>query len=146
VSSQAFNRPAPWPLARQEEIALSKSEIARLESELEATAEEWAGTGFVLESRERLFRISRHFRALHGLCEAVAPQCNAPWVSAVVEASGVVRPCFFQPPIGRLAGNSLLSVLNGPAAVAFRANLDVASNATCRQCVCSLNWTASPAR
>jgi MoaA/NifB/PqqE/SkfB family radical SAM enzyme len=145
VSSAAFNRPEPWALARQEEIALSESEINLLEGELEGLAVEWAGTGFVLESREKLLRISRHFRARLGLCDAVAPQCNAPWVSAVVEADGVVRPCFFQPPIGRLTGKSLLSVLNGPAAVAFRASLDVASNATCRQCVCSLNWTASPA-
>jgi hypothetical protein len=61
-------------------------------------------------------------------------------VSAVVDADLTVRPCFFHPPIGSLANNSLLGVLNGPAAVDFRRNLDVAANPVCRRCVCSLNW------
>jgi radical SAM protein with 4Fe4S-binding SPASM domain len=56
----------------------------------------------------------------------------------VVEANGDVRPCFFHPPIGNTAGTTLGQVLNGPRAVAFREGLDVATNPTCRQCVCSL--------
>ena len=31
-----------------------------------------------------------------------APRCNAPWVSAVIEASGDVRPCFFHPALGNI--------------------------------------------
>jgi hypothetical protein len=37
----------------------------------------------------------------------VAPRCNAPWVSAVVETDGAVRPCFFQQAIGNLADGTL---------------------------------------
>jgi hypothetical protein len=37
-------------------------------------------------------------------------------------------------------GNSLLDVLNGPEAIAFRTGLDVATNPICRRCVCSLHW------
>ena len=40
--------------------------------------------------------------------------------------------------IGNTAGATLGQVLNGPRAVAFREGLDVATNPTCRQCVCSL--------
>jgi radical SAM protein with 4Fe4S-binding SPASM domain len=58
-------------------------------------------------------------------------------VSAVVDANGDVRPCFFHAPVGNLA-KGLAATVNGPAAVAFREALDVATNATCRQCVCSL--------
>jgi MoaA/NifB/PqqE/SkfB family radical SAM enzyme len=140
VASQAFNRSEPWSAGRQAEVALSEPEIAALECEIDGLAADWAGAGFVLESREKLLRIARHFRARLGLCEPVAPACNAPWVSAVIEANGVVRPCFFHPPIGRLNGSGFLSVLNGPAAVAFRSGLNVAANPVCRQCVCSLNW------
>jgi Fe-coproporphyrin III synthase len=142
VASEAFSRAQPWPAERQSEVALSEPEIAVLEREIDALAAEWAGTGFVLESREKLLRIARHFRARLGLCEPVAPACNAPWVSAVVEADGTVRPCFFHPPIGRLNGSGFLSVLNGPAAMAFRSALDVAGNPVCRRCVCSLNFAA----
>jgi radical SAM protein with 4Fe4S-binding SPASM domain len=59
-------------------------------------------------------------------------------VSAVIEASGDVRPCFFHPVVGNINRGALPEILNGPEALRFRANLDVASNAICRKCVCSL--------
>jgi Fe-coproporphyrin III synthase len=141
VASEAFNRAEPWSAGRRSQIALSEAEIPILGAEIDALAVEWTGTGFVLESREKLLRIAHHFRACLGLIEPIAPRCNAPWVSAVVEADGTVRPCFFHRPIGRLNGSGLLNILNGPEAVAFRTRLDVSANPVCRQCVCSLYWT-----
>jgi Fe-coproporphyrin III synthase len=96
---------------------------------------------FVAESPEKLRKIVRHFRAHLGDVEPIAPVCNAPWVSAVVETDGVVRPCFFHRPIGKIDANtSLMDVINSPEAVQFRTGLDVASDSTCRRCVCSLHW------
>ena len=138
LTSEAFNRPLVWSADRQAQIALSEPEISVLERELESVAREWAGTGFVLESRQKLERIVRHFRAHIGLCEPVAPRCNAPWVSAVLEADGNVRPCFFHRAIGSTQDRSLLNVLNGPEAIQFRSTLDVANNPVCQRCVCSL--------
>jgi Fe-coproporphyrin III synthase len=140
VTSEAFNRPGGWNSERQACIALNEFEIAVLERELDALHDEWRDNGFVLESREKLERIALHYRAYLELCEPVAPLCNAPWVSAVIEANGTVRPCFFHRPIGSIKGQSLFAVLNGPMAVAFRSKLDVANNPVCRRCVCSLNW------
>jgi radical SAM protein with 4Fe4S-binding SPASM domain len=98
---------------------------------------------FVLESPAKLRKIAHHFRCRLGMAQAESPLCNAPWTSAVVEADGTVRPCFFHAPIGRIAsGASLADILNGPQAIAFRASLDIAANPVCRQCVCSLNWRA----
>jgi Fe-coproporphyrin III synthase len=139
VTSEAFNRPGGWQLVRQQKIAIDEFQIAVLEHELEKLSEEWTGSGFVLENREKLERIVLHYRAHLGLCEPVAPRCNAPWVSAVVEADGTVRPCFFHRSIGTLNGHSLVEVLNGPEAVQFRHDLDVARNPVCQRCVCSLN-------
>jgi Fe-coproporphyrin III synthase len=140
VSSSAFNRAGGWPLIRQDDIALTASELPLLDREIESLIDRGMSGGFVLESPAKLRRIASHFRAHLGLVEPVAPNCNAPWVSAVIEADGTVRPCFFHPPIGRLnEGRTLLEVLNGPEATAFRRNLDVAANPVCRRCVCSLN-------
>jgi MoaA/NifB/PqqE/SkfB family radical SAM enzyme len=140
VSSSAFNRPGGWLLPRQDEIALTASELPLLDREIESLIDRGLSGGFVLESPAKLRRIASHFRAHLGLVEPVAPSCNAPWVSAVIEADGTVRPCFFHQPIGRLnAGRTLLEVLNGPEATAFRRNLDVATNPVCSRCVCSLN-------
>ena len=97
-----------------------------------------------METPEKLRRIAEHFRAHLGMAEPVAPLCNAPWVSAVIEADGTVRPCFFHAPIGDLRnGQSLTEVLNGPEARRFRSQLDVAANPVCRRCVCSLHWTTA---
>ncbi len=69
-----------------------------------------------------------------------SPICNAPWVSAVVEVNGSVRPCFFHPTIGNINSSSLEDVINGEAAQSFRQSLDIETNPTCRRCVCSLNY------
>ena len=141
VTSGAFNRPAGWPAQRQAEVALSEEQIDRLEAEVERLITDRIQdieSGFVREIPEKLRWIVHHFRAQLGLAEAIAPQCNAPWVSAVVEADGTVRPCFFHQPLGNVLEKGLREVVNGPAAVRFRAGLDVATNPVCRRCVCSL--------
>ena len=94
----------------------------------------------ILESPDKLRRIVRHFTDLSS-GNSVAPICNAPWKSAVVELDGSVRPCFFQPVIGKIDGATPLEhALNGDDAIAFRSTLDIDSNATCKRCVCSLNY------
>ncbi|MBI4818063.1 MAG: radical SAM protein [Deltaproteobacteria bacterium] len=112
--------------------------LLRLIGHLEASRPELFASRFVTESPDKLRRIPRLFLALHGLGEFPQPRCNAPWVSAVVEANGDVRPCFFHRPIGSLTKGSLTEVLSSPRAVAFRRRLDVATDPTCRRCVCSL--------
>lgn len=99
-------------------------------SEFQARVKDWAAKGAV-----------HHFRSHLGLLPPVAPRCNAPWVSAILESDGTVRPCFFHRPIGKVGKDiSLVEVLNGPEAIRFRVDLDISSNAVCRRCVCSLNW------
>jgi MoaA/NifB/PqqE/SkfB family radical SAM enzyme len=138
LTSTAFNRPDPWGPERRAEVELDAAGLTRLEAEVEALIAREAGAGFVLENPAKLRRIVRHFRAALGLEEPEAPRCNAPWVSAVVEADGAVRPCFFHPPIGSLRQGTLAEVINGPTAAAFRGGLDVSRDPTCRRCACSL--------
>jgi MoaA/NifB/PqqE/SkfB family radical SAM enzyme len=143
VTSTAFNRALVWPLNRQTEIGLSLDELGVLEIEIErliAASRRDCEPGFVAESPQKLRRIARHFRAQLGMTAAESPVCNAPWVSAVIEADGSVRPCFFHPAIGNLSGTTLEAVINGPEGRNFRSTLDVASNPICRNCVCSLNY------
>jgi MoaA/NifB/PqqE/SkfB family radical SAM enzyme len=139
LTSEAFNRPDGWDRDRQSGVALALDEIQRLEAEFSSLQERWGATGFVLEGSDKLARIVRHFKAHLGLTKSEAPKCNAPWVSVVVEANGSVRPCFFHSPIGSLQTHTLLQVVNGFEAQAFRRSLDIPSNPTCKRCVCSLN-------
>jgi MoaA/NifB/PqqE/SkfB family radical SAM enzyme len=141
LTSTAFNRPSGWTLDRQMSVGLEREEVLALESEIEAIVIENECGNFVAESPEKLRRIARHFRAHLGHVDPVAPACNAPWVSVVVETDGTVRPCFFQRPIGKIdAATSLMDVVNGSEAIRFRTGLNVESDPICRRCVCSLNW------
>jgi len=145
LDSTAFHRPNGWALEKQQEVGLDSAGVSVLETEIEALIARGECNGFVLESPDKLRRIARHFRVHLGEAAPASPICNAPWTSAVVEADGSVRPCFFHRPIGNLnSGLPLEEILNGPAALAFRDSLNVSSNPICQRCVCSLNWT-SPA-
>jgi MoaA/NifB/PqqE/SkfB family radical SAM enzyme len=142
VTSTAFNRTEPWPPNRVNRVTLDSEEVAALETEIELLVHEHQAdldSGFVAESADKFRLIARHFRAQLRQAEHLAPRCNAPWVSAVIEASGDVRPCFFQPVLGNIHRRSLPEIVNGPEALWFRANLDVQSNPVCQRCVCSLH-------
>jgi MoaA/NifB/PqqE/SkfB family radical SAM enzyme len=141
LASAAFNRPGGWSTQQQASVALNLAQVEALELEVEALLREFRAdltSGFIREDEAKLRRLVSHFRAHLGLEEPRAPRCNAPWVSAVVETDGTVRPCFFHAPLGNVGKSSLREVINGPAAVEFRRTLDVAANETCRRCVCSL--------
>lgn len=141
LTSSAFNRPDGWLPGRSNRVALTAIEVDELELEMERLITEQRTIfepGFVVESPDKLRRIVRHFRSHLRHADAASPRCNAPWVSAVVEASGDVRPCFFHPVLGNIHQQSLPEILNGPQALEFRASLDIESNAVCRKCVCSL--------
>jgi MoaA/NifB/PqqE/SkfB family radical SAM enzyme len=143
LTSQAFNRDEVWPIVRQDEVALSRNEVKALEEEVEALIRENAEdfrAKYIVESPEKMRRIVRRFKEHLGECAPLAPMCNAPWVSAVVEVDGTVRPCFFHEKIGNLAGKTLEQVINGEEARRFRGSLDVESNSICQRCVCSLNY------
>jgi MoaA/NifB/PqqE/SkfB family radical SAM enzyme len=141
VTSEAFNRPRLWPSERQHEVGLSSDDIRNLEQEMEGLISEYADDirdAYIAEKPTKLRKIVAHFKAHLGLADAQSPFCNAPWVSAVVETNGSVRPCFFHPPVGNLQNGTFEEIVNGDVARSFRHELDVASDPICRNCVCSL--------
>jgi Fe-coproporphyrin III synthase len=143
LTSEAFNRPLLWPVEKQGEIALNLEETKALEQEIEQLILQYeAGINhkFILEPAAKLRKIARRFREHLGQLTPQAPICNAPWVSAVVEVDGSVRPCFFHRAIGNITSSTLEEVINGEAAQEFRESLDMENDATCRRCVCSLNY------
>jgi MoaA/NifB/PqqE/SkfB family radical SAM enzyme len=143
LTSEAFNRPLVWPGERQSEIALTLREVAELEDEIEQLILEHGDDirrKYIVEAVEKLRRIPRRFREHLGQASPESPICNAPWVSAVIEVDGSVRPCFFHRAIGNISSSTLEEVVNGDAARLFRQSLNVRENSTCQRCVCSLNY------
>jgi MoaA/NifB/PqqE/SkfB family radical SAM enzyme len=141
ITSQAFNRPEGWPLDRQADMRLAPGDIEGLEQEIELLIQEMGHkipATFIVETPEKLRRIPRHFRALLGEVQPMAPLCNAPWVSAVIDSDGSVQPCFFHPPIGNLREQPLIGILNDRKAMEFRQHLDIPNDPICQRCVCSL--------
>lgn len=138
VSSDAFNHAPDMVSLLSQSLLLTSREISRLQAEIGRLSDDPIAS-MVAEPPAKLRRIVEYFRTLASRSEPQAPQCNAPWVSAVLDYDGVVRPCFFHPPIGNVNGSSLREVLNSESALAFRGNLNIASNPVCRRCVCSLH-------
>ena len=143
VTSQAFNRELVWPGERQSQVVLTRQEVEALEEEIKSLTRENEGdirAKYISESVEKLWRIAGRFREQLGEMPPIAPRCNAPWVSAVMEVDGSVRPCFFHRKIGNIREQTLEQVINGQEARRFRASLNVSENAICQRCVCSLNY------
>ena len=141
VSSPAFNRPEPWSAGRIAEIAVPEGALTELELSIDravAADPDMFQGGFVAGGRASLDRIVQYYRALAGVSAFPEVQCNAPWVSAVLEPGDVLRPCFFHPAYAASA-EGLEQAINSESAIRFRRGLDVATNDTCRRCVCSLN-------
>ncbi|HEY8548741.1 MAG TPA: radical SAM protein [Vicinamibacterales bacterium] len=151
VTSTAFNRPDGWTVDRQADVSVRREDLptlARQLDELEASHGSAFASGFIVESPEKLRRrLLWYFEALHGRRPFPAQRCNAPWVSAVVETDGTMRPCFFHRPIGAVnAGRRLEDVVNSEQARTFRRGLDVSTDPICRRCVCTLYREAGEER
>jgi Fe-coproporphyrin III synthase len=141
VSSAAFNRADQWKEERVSEIALTAAESAAFEHVVEQSFEalkEAYASKFIAESPAKMKKIVQYYKAINGLGDFPETVCNAPWVSAVIESDGTVMPCFFHKPYGSIHEHSLVELLNSPQAIAFRRNLDMNRDETCKKCVCSL--------
>ena len=128
VTSQAFSRDLHGP-AEANAIHPRHEDLIMMQAGIESLRE--LSDGFVEGGSEKLERVLRYFRALLGQEKFPAVECNAPWVSMVIETSGKIRGCFFQPVIGDFRS------VNGESALKFRRSLNVSTDTTCRRCVCS---------
>ncbi|NWF68236.1 MAG: radical SAM protein [Chloroflexi bacterium] len=115
-------------------------ELARLIDEVEQRYAGAFAAGRIAESPEKLRRILvSYFRALTGQGALVAPRCNAPHFSTVIEVDGTLRPCYFLPAYGKFrSGDTLAGALNVPAAVALRQAYRTGQRPECARCVCPL--------
>lgn len=138
VTSEAFGRMRGE--SSTQGLLLDENEIKEFSAIVEQTIVSHARdfeTHFVAESPDKLRRLPRYYAAQLGLGEFPPILCNAPWVSAVIEADGNVRPCYFHNAVGNVRGKNLRAILKNEMN-AFRAHLDVHENATCKKCVCTL--------
>ena len=142
VTTDAFNREELWDDEKTGEIKLSIEEVKKFKEIIESlirTHSKDFESKFIAESPEKIRRFYNYYAAYHGLSEFPKIRCNAPWVSAVIEADGNVRPCFFHAKIGNIKNSSLPDIINSEQSISFRKNLDMAENSICKKCVCYLN-------
>lgn len=142
VSSTAFNRPETWNDERQQQVQPFEKDLPAVKRVIEklfsSHAQEFR-SGFIAESPEKLMKIYLHYSAGYGLNPYPYKKCNAPWVSAVIEADGTVRHCFFLESSGNIREKALPDILNSDASIAFRKNLSTQLNPICEKCVCYLH-------
>jgi MoaA/NifB/PqqE/SkfB family radical SAM enzyme len=145
VSSLGFGRDAPPDPSA---LALVAEEVGEFEAVIERAIAAYAAdfaSGFIAEAPDKLRRLPRYYAALTGAEPFPDVSCHAPWVSAVVEGNGAVRPCFFHGAIGNVREARLGDIVTRNLR-AFRQSLDVGANPVCVRCVCSLktSWRSAP--
>lgn len=142
VSSEAFNRPETWEKERQESVLIARENLAELQTIVDGLIHEFADlfeSRYIAESPNKINKIVQYYSAHHGLNAFPQKLCNAPWVSAVIEADGTLRPCFFLEAQGNIKEASLEVLLNKTEQINFRKKLNTNTHPTCIKCVCSLN-------
>ncbi len=143
ISTEAFNHANQLADGKRSEILLSKEEceeLAEMIRSLQVKFNPLFQSKTIAESPEKLMKIAQYYRAF---VQAGNPfpgnACNAPWVSTVIEADGIVRHCFFLGTMGNIYEDKLEDILNKQAAITFRKKLDTNSNPVCERCVCYLS-------
>ncbi len=142
VSSQAFNREIVWSEEKQHEIMPEENELTHLQiiiNSIQINNNIDFENRYIAESPAKIQKIYNYYAAFYGINPFPYKKCNAPWVSAVIEADGTVRPCFFHPSSGNIHTGSFDKILNSESSINFRKNLDTDTNDTCKKCVCYLN-------
>jgi MoaA/NifB/PqqE/SkfB family radical SAM enzyme len=96
-------------------------------------------SAFIAESPQKLRRILQYFGAVRGQNVHPAVRCNAPEFSAVVDANGRARPCFFIPgtPDAGVHGG-FAKALNNDGMLQLRAAIRAGERRECAACVCPL--------
>jgi MoaA/NifB/PqqE/SkfB family radical SAM enzyme len=147
VSFLAVDVANPHAFGRQDDfaagLALQPDDLPELERVLESLERERGAftSGLIAESPQKLRRLLQYFRAIHGQAAHPPVRCNAPEFSAVIDAKGHVRPCFFipGPDEAQLAsGTQLPAALNGTAMVGLRQAIRGGARPECATCVCSM--------
>jgi MoaA/NifB/PqqE/SkfB family radical SAM enzyme len=107
--------------------------IARMESEFGPEFRR----RFIAESPQRLRALRAYFAALLGAGEFPPVRCNAPEFSAVIDATGVVAPCFFIPaPATSRVSSGLRAALDAEEMVTLRETIRAGGRTECARCVC----------
>ncbi len=130
LTTEAFGRNHEDHSVVADRIQPRTEDLEAMRSGIETLARSDA-VPFIESGLRKLETIHHYFRALVDHTRKPRVRCNAPWVSAVIETTGRMRGCFFQPVIGDYKN------INGGEALAFRRSLRVSENPTCQSCVCS---------
>jgi Fe-coproporphyrin III synthase len=124
------------------QLALRGEDLSELEQILSTAERDYAAdfrSGFIAESPRKLRQIHQYFAAVCGAEQYPPVRCNAPEVSAVIDAKGRLSPCFFiSGPADARWRDDLGEALNADSMVGLRADIRAGARPECAKCVCSL--------
>jgi MoaA/NifB/PqqE/SkfB family radical SAM enzyme len=123
-------------------LALRREDLSELEQILGAVERDYAAdfrSGFIAESPRKLRQIHQYFAAVCAVAPYPPVRCNAPEVSAVIDAKGHLSPCFFiSGPADARWRDDLGEALNADSMVGLREDIRAGARPECARCVCSL--------
>ncbi len=137
VQTRGYNLPETIPDERLQELRLRSVDVLIFNSIIDRIRKDFSEEleiGFIRGGILSLLRLVDAFdRSLSSLSSHDI-QCNVPWHSVVIDATGRVKPCPFHRSLGSIRKNGLRDILNSPEAISFRENLDPSTDPICTGC------------
>jgi MoaA/NifB/PqqE/SkfB family radical SAM enzyme len=139
--SEAFGRERAGKPDGAPSFMLSKEETAEFREVVDSICSTHAAdfeSKFISESPAKLYHLAEYFEAFNGMREYPRVLCNAPNVSAVIDSTGNILPCFFLPAFGNVQSAEIDTLLNNELARTTRDGVSAGAVERCKTCVCSL--------
>ena len=137
VTNAAFGRSGQLPAGVLENILLDGNDLAGFKKiifDLRASQPQLFSSKFIIEGFKNLLRIYNYYAAQSGKNKFPPAVCNLPWLYAVVEADGQLKPCCLYSSVGSIRQERLEELVRGEMMIKSRNKIRHSQSLVCSRC------------
>jgi MoaA/NifB/PqqE/SkfB family radical SAM enzyme len=140
INYAAFGRDNKVEREAARNILLDENDLIRFKAVitgLKKAGPEFFSSRFIIEGFKVFLNIHSHYEAMAGKSDFPAVRCNLPWLYAVIDADGNLRPCCLHKGIGNIRQESFEKIVASAMMTEFRKKLKKQKNSMCSCCAYS---------
>jgi len=140
VNYAAFGRDNKVEREAARNILLDENDLIRFKTVitgLKKAGPEFFSSRFIIEGFKVFLNIHSYYGAMAGKSNFPAVCCNLPWLYAVIDADGNLRPCCLHKGIGNIRQESFEKIVTSAVMTEFRKKLKKQKDSMCSHCTYS---------
>ena len=140
VQYAAFGRDSKVEYETARSILLDENDLIRFKAvitSLKNNNHKFFSSRFIIEGFKILSNIHSYYEAMIGRSTFPAVHCNLPWLYAVIDADGNLRPCCLHKGVGNIRQESFEKIVASAAMTEFRKSLKRKKDLMCSHCAYS---------